>query len=123
MVASALGLAVGNGLAAALAALLPDSPSAVLGGAALAGAVLGAAQAIAGAPLRAVAWIPLLAAGWTLAWGVSLALAIDAEQGFGIFGSTGSLLLAVALAVVLRLTAGTRIAAAPEASPETTAAA
>ncbi len=72
-------------------------------------------QAIAGPPLGRAAWIPLVAAGWTLAWGVSLTLAIDADQGFGIFGATGSLLLAALLAIAVRL--ATRRSAVGVVSP------
>lgn len=108
MVASAIGLAIGNAVGAAITMALPASPWVVLISAAVAGTALGAAQAIAGPPIRRVQWIPLVALGWVLAWGASLALAIDAEQGFGIFGSTGSLLFAALLALAVHLAARRR---------------
>jgi len=113
MVASSIGLALGNAVFAGITGAVPGSPWSVLLGAAAAGALLGTAQAIAGAPVAAAIWIPLIALGWTLAWGISLTLAIDAQQGFGIFGSTGSLLFAVLLAVVVHF--APRRTAAPRA--------
>ena len=109
--ASAIGLAVGNALSVAIVDALPG-PAGLLLGAVTAGALLGTAQAIAGAPLHPALWIPLISLGWTLAWGVSLVFAIDARQGFGIFGASGSLVFTSLLAITVHLAARRRPSAA-----------
>lgn len=95
--ASGIGLAVG----AMLATFVPWP----LVGAGIAGLVMAAAQLLASPPLRAWAWLVLGTAGWIVGWAVSLFLAINTEQGFVVFGSTG------AIAFVLLVFGITRIPA------------
>jgi hypothetical protein len=111
MIASGLGLAVGSGLSMVIVGAIPG-PIGVLLGAAVSGVLLGTAQAVAGPPLRRALWIPLVSLGWMLAWGVSLALAIDARQGFGIFGASGSAVFTALLAITVHLAARRRPTAA-----------
>ena len=102
-VASAIGLAVGSGLSW-------RSPARFPGRSAFCSAPRSPERCGNGSGHRrsAAAPGPLDSAGlpgWMLAWGVSLALAIDARQGFGVFGATGSLVFAALLAAAVKMPA------------------
>ncbi|WP_168200417.1 hypothetical protein [Protaetiibacter larvae] len=118
-IASAIGLGIGTDVAIIVAKSLPDSPAATLLAAAVAGLALGAAQLFAHPPTGRLLWLAITTLGWVIAWGVSLTLAISTEQGFVIFGSTGSLVLTVLLAVALwlRRRAAARAIAETQATP------
>jgi len=105
--ASALGLGAGSLLGALVAPVLAP-PLGGLVAAALAGAGIGLAQATLRPPLPRLAWAGLVLVAWIGAWAVSLAVAIDAEQGFAVFGASGALLFTVVIAVSATLVARRR---------------
>jgi hypothetical protein len=82
---------------------------AVLG--AIAGAVVGAAQAVV---LRKWTWILTIAVGWSAGWAISSLVIIDEQRGFATFGLSGAALVTVVTGLALRVLLGSR-AARPEA--------
>jgi len=99
---SALGLGAGS-LLGALAQSITPAPLDGLVQAAVAAASLGLAQAALRPPLPRLAWIGLTLVAWIVGWGVSLAVAIDADQGFAVFGASGALAFTVIVAVTATL--------------------
>lgn len=101
-VATAAGLGVGS----LLAALVPSTLGIVstLLSALVAGLVTAAVQLLAGPPVRRILWLLLRTVAWVLGWVVSLVLAINVEQGFIVFGSTGALVFAVGMFLAVRFT-------------------
>jgi hypothetical protein len=105
---SALGLGLGSLLGALAAPLLGGIlpvPFVGLASTALAGLGLGVAQAALRPPLPRVAWVALVVGAWIAGWAVSLAAAIDAEQGFAVFGASGALLFTLLVALTVTLAA------------------
>lgn len=92
--ATVLGLAVGS----PLGLLVGGIP-----GLAITGVALALSQSLARPPLPWVWWSLLVAGGWLLAWAVSLTVALELEQGFVVFGSSGALAFTVLLAVTTAL--------------------
>jgi len=71
----------------------------------VAGAVLGAAQALVLRPRLgrlAFAWPPLLAAFWALGWTVTTSIGVQVDEQFSVFGSSGAVVV-TALTTVLPL--------------------
>lgn len=101
---SALGLGIGS-LLGALAAPLLSAPVDGLASAALAGLGIAVAQSLLRPPLPRVLWIALVTVAWIIGWAVSLVAAIDTEQGFAVFGASGSLVYTVIIAVTVTLAA------------------
>jgi hypothetical protein len=50
---------------------------------------------------RAWVWIPTVAAGWALGWGVSSAMGLDLTPNFAVFGATGALVFQALTGLVL----------------------
>jgi len=101
---SALGLGIGSLLGALVAPLLA-APLDGLASAALAGLGLSLAQSLLRPPLPRAAWIALVTVAWIIGWAVSLVAAIDTEQGFAVFGASGSLVYTVIVALTATLVA------------------
>jgi hypothetical protein len=106
---SGLGLATGS----LLGRLLTDAmdAGAVVEGlatAALAGLGVAVAQSFLRPPLPRRAWITLTLGAWIVAWGVSLAVAIDTSQGFSVFGASGALAFTAIVALTTILVARRR---------------
>jgi hypothetical protein len=100
--ATALGLAIGSLMAAVVAPLLGSGILGTLVTALISGVVTAAAQLVAGPPLARPLWLLVRTGVWVVGWIVSLFLAINVEQGFIVFGSTGALMFAVALFLIVK---------------------
>jgi hypothetical protein len=68
----------------------------------VAGAAVGAAQA---ALLGAGRWAAVTAAAWTLGWLPTVAIGVDVERGFVVFGASGAVLVTLLTGLALRRTA------------------
>ena len=68
---------------------------------AIAGGTVGAAQA---ALLGAGRWAAVTAAAWTLGWMPTVAIGVDVDQGFFVFGSSGAVLVTILTGLALRRT-------------------
>ena len=75
----------------------------------IAGGAVGAAQA---ALLGAGRWAAVTAAAWTLGWMPTVAIGVNVEQGFFVFGSSGAVLVTILTGLALRRTTS----ASPSAS-------
>ena len=103
-VATSVGLGVGSLLAALVAPLLGAGILSTIVTALIAGLVTAATQLLAGPPLPRPLWLAVRTAAWVVGWVVSLVLAINVEQGFIVFGSTGALVFAVGMFLTVKLT-------------------
>ncbi len=105
--ATALGLAVGDGVGAALTGAGTEIQALLVVGLA-SGASVGILQwallrrYVRGAGL----WPAVVAAAWPLGWTVTWAVGVDVERGYAVFGSTGALVFAAVTGAALLV--GTR---------------
>jgi len=110
---SGLGLEIGTLLGGMLATAADLTPTATaLVTAAIGGVGIAAGQAILRPPLPRALWAALVALAWAAGWAVSLATAIDTDQGFIVFGASGALVFTIALATAALL--ATRRRGTPE---------
>jgi hypothetical protein len=109
--ATAAAMAVGLALATLITGGATTLGALALSGA-IAGAVVGAAQAIV---LRKWTWILTMALSWSAGWAISSLVIIDEQRGFATFGLSGAALVTVVTGVALRALFGRR-AARPEAA-------
>jgi hypothetical protein len=100
--ATSVGLAAGSLLAALVTPLLGEGVLSTIAGALVSGVVTAGAQLLAGPPLAPPIWLAVRTAAWIVGWVVSLFLAINTEQGFIVFGSTGALVFVVAMFLTTR---------------------
>ncbi|MEN0072685.1 MAG: hypothetical protein AAGC63_17020, partial [Propionicimonas sp.] len=84
---TALGVAAGSVLAAALTGAATSPPALILTGA-VTGTVLGAGQAllVRGGWLVGAAWTGLVGLAWALGWLVTANVILDADRGYVVFG-------------------------------------
>lgn len=101
--ATTLGLAIGSLLAALVAPLLGPGILGTLVTALVSGVTTAAAQLVAGPPLARPLWLLVRTGVWVVGWVVSLFLAINIEQGFIVFGSTGALVFVAAMILIMKL--------------------
>lgn len=101
-VATSVGLGLGSLLAALVAPLLGVGLPATLVGALISGIVTAGVQLLAGPPLARPLWLLVRTLAWVVGWVVSLFLAINVEQGFIVFGSTGALVFAVGMFLIVK---------------------
>ena len=105
VVATALGVAIGD----ALGALLTDAGTGI--GALLiiglaTGVVVGLLQwglVLRGRLLRSRLWPPVVAIAWPLGWTVTWAAGIDVERGYFVFGASGALVFAAVTGLAMLL--------------------
>jgi hypothetical protein len=95
IVATAVGLGLGDAVGAALTGAGTGMVSLVVTGVA-AGAAVGGLQWLL---LRrrlaaAILWPPVVAAAWAIGWSVTWSIGVDAERGYAVFGSSGALVFA-----------------------------
>jgi hypothetical protein len=100
ILATAIGLAIGSLLATLVAPLLGPGILNTIVTALIAGLATAAAQLVAGPPLARPLWLLVRTVAWVVAWLVSLVIAINVEQGFIVFGSSGALVFAVGMFLV-----------------------
>jgi hypothetical protein len=112
IVATALGVAIGD----ALGALLTGAGTGI-GALLIIGLATGVAVrllqwglALRGRLLRSRLWPPVVAIAWPVGWTVTWAFGIDVERGFLVFGASGALVFAAltGLAMLLMLRGRTR---------------
>ena len=101
--ATAVGLAIGSLLAALAAPLLGPGILGTIVTALIAGLATAGAQLVAGPLLAQPLWLLVRTAAWVVAWVVSLVIAINVEQGFIVFGSSGALVFAAGMFLVTYL--------------------
>lgn len=105
--ATALGLALGDGVGAALTGAGTSIGNLLITGV-VSGVAVGLGQgALLGGRVRAPgAWPLVVALAWPLGWTVTWAVGIDVERGYAVFGSTGALAFAAitgaAMLLILR---------------------
>jgi hypothetical protein len=109
--ATSIGLAIGSLLAAFVTPVLGEGVLSTIVGALISGLVTAGAQLLAGPPLARPLWLLVRTAAWIVGWVVSLFLAINVEQGFIVFGSTGALVFAVAMFLTVKFGARKPVAA------------
>jgi hypothetical protein len=114
--------ATGAGLAAGLAtgtaavdARTGGADLAISG--AIAGLTIGALQylVLRGTTARAPAWIPAMAASWSIGWLITWAIGVDVESGWSNFGAAGAVVFGALTGLVL-------MQLLPQATPSTPAA-
>ena len=104
--ATSVGMGLGSGLAAVVVGTSPELSRLVAFGA-VAGAVVGTAQALAltRRPVLVAGWAAVVAGAWAAGWAVTTSIGVDVEHGYVVFGSSGAvvatLLLGLALPVLL----------------------
>lgn len=93
--ATALGVAVGDGLGALLTGAGTGIGDLLITGLAT-GVAVGLSQwALLRTGVRAAfAWVPVVAVAWPVGWTVTWAVGIDVERGYAVFGSSGALVFA-----------------------------
>jgi len=102
IIATGAGLSVGLGVGAA-AVNYGTSTSDLLVEGAICGLAIGTAQAAVLRPRigrLALVWIPLLSALWTLGWAVTIAIGVDVDSQYTVFGSSGAVVVTAATAIL-----------------------
>ncbi len=106
--ATSMGMASGLALGVALSGIETVGSVLLLRGA-VTGLAIGVAQWLVlrqHYPAEAIAWIPTVAACWSLSWAVTRSVGVDLTPDFSVFGSTGAwafqLLTGLVLAWLLR---------------------
>ena len=101
IVATSLGMAAGLALTLALFGT-GTAGSTLLRGAST-GLLIGLAQwlVLRGSIPRAWVWVPTVAAGWALGWGVSSAIGLGLTPNFAVFGASGALAFQALTGLVL----------------------
>jgi len=103
IVATALGVAIGDGLGALLTGAGTE-----IGGLLVTGLVTGVAVGVLqwtllrGRVRGANLWV-LAAVAWPIGWTVTWAVGVDVERGYAVFGSTGALVFAAITGLVMLL--------------------
>jgi hypothetical protein len=109
--ATALGVAIGDGVGALLTGAGTGIGALLVTGLAT-GVAVGLSQwALLRGHVRAAnLWAPVVAVAWPLGWTVTWAAGVDVERGYAAFGSTGALVFAAltGLAMLLMLRGRTR---------------
>ena len=108
VLATALGVAIGDGVGALLTGAGTGIGALLITGLAT-GVAVGLLQwglSLRGRLLLANLWPPVVAIAWPVGWTVTWAVGVDVERGYAVFGSTGALVFAavtgLAMLVVLR---------------------
>jgi hypothetical protein len=107
--ATAVGLAIGLGVGAALVDFGTATTDLLVQGA-VCGAAVGTAQAIVLRPVvgrLALGWPPVLAALWTLGWLITASIGVEVIEQFTVFGSSGAVVV-TASTIVLPLVVAAR---------------
>jgi hypothetical protein len=112
VLATALGVAIGDGLGALLTGAGTGIGALIIIGLAT-GVAVGLLQwgvFLRGRLLRASLWVPVVAIAWPVGWTVTWAFGIDVERGYFVFGASGALVFAAVtgLAMLLMLRGRTR---------------
>jgi hypothetical protein len=112
ILATALGVAIGDGVGALLTGAGTGIRALLITGLAT-GVAVGLLQwglFLRGRLLVASLWPPVVAIAWPLGWTVTWAAGVDVERGYYVFGSTGALVFAAitGLAMLLMLRGRTR---------------
>jgi hypothetical protein len=112
---TAVAMAAGAALAAAVTGAGTDVPDVMLAGL-VTGAAVGAAQStlLPRGPRVAAAWTAVTSAGWSLGWLTTSAVIVDIERGHHSFGSSGAVVVTILTGLTLR-----RIFATPHAATST----
>jgi hypothetical protein len=104
VLATALGLAAGNALGAALTGA-GTSPGALIVIGVAAGAGVGFTQwtLLRRRVVKALLWLPVVASAWPIGWTVTWAIGVDVERGYAVFGASGALLFAAITGAAMTL--------------------
>jgi hypothetical protein len=107
VLATALGVAIGDGLGALLTGAGTGIGALLITGL-VSGVAVGLLQwgvFLRGRLLRASLWAPVVAIAWPVGWTVTWAFGIDVERGYFVFGASGALVFAAltGLAMLLML--------------------
>ncbi len=98
--ATAAGMAVGTGIAAAITDSGTTTGDLVIRGA-ISGAAVGIAQAFMLRTRLAILWPITLAATWALAWLITANVIVDKERGYVTFGASGAITATAIAGLVL----------------------
>jgi hypothetical protein len=92
ILATALGVAIGDGVGALLTGAGTEIGALLITGLAT-GVAAGLLQwaLIRGRVRAANLWLPVVAAAWPVGWTVTWSIGVDVERGYAVFGSTGAL--------------------------------
>jgi hypothetical protein len=96
ILATALGVAIGDGVGALLTGARTSIGALLITGLAT-GVAVGLLQwtlVLRGRLLFANLWPPVVAIAWPVGWTVTWAVGVDVERGYAVFGSTGALVFA-----------------------------
>jgi hypothetical protein len=112
ILATALGVAIGDGVGALLTGAGTGIGALLITGLAT-GVAVGLLQwglFLRGRLLVASLWVPVVAIAWPLGWTVTWVTGVDVERGYYVFGASGALVFAAvtALAMLLMLRGRTR---------------
>src|SRR5215210_6267991 len=111
VLATALGVAIGDGVGALLTGAGTGIGDLLITGLAT-GVAVGLLQwwLLRGRLRAANLWVPVVAAAWPVGWTVTWSVGVDVERGYAVFGSTGALVFAAitSLAMLFMLSGRTR---------------
>jgi len=104
VLATALGVAIGDGVGALLTGAGTGLGALLITGLA-AGVAVGLLQwrLLQGRILLASLWPPVLAIAWPLGWAVTWAAGVDVDRGYYVFGASGALVFAAITGLVMLL--------------------